>query len=85
MNKIWFKRKLYGFGWTPCTWQGWGITASFLILFLLFTLNKNKDITQGGTVFIFNLPALLLIVVFILIIYLYGEKPKWQWGKRIKD
>ncbi|HYC83050.1 MAG TPA: hypothetical protein VEB60_00680, partial [Candidatus Paceibacterota bacterium] len=22
-QRLWFKRKLYGWGWTPVTWQGW--------------------------------------------------------------
>ena len=24
-TKYWFKAKTYGYGWTPATWQGWGI------------------------------------------------------------
>ena len=23
-QKLWFKAKLYGWGWYPCSWEGWG-------------------------------------------------------------
>ena len=26
-NKPWFRRKRFGIGWTPATWQGWLITV----------------------------------------------------------
>lgn len=29
----WFKRKLYGWGWTPATWQGWVTLVAFLAVF----------------------------------------------------
>ena len=36
MNRpIWFKRKTYGYGWTPATWQGWLIIAVWIGLVLL--------------------------------------------------
>ena len=25
----WFRRKRWGYGWTPCTWQGWVVMAVF--------------------------------------------------------
>ena len=31
----WFKRKLYGWGWTPATWQGWLVLAVFVVLMIL--------------------------------------------------
>ncbi len=33
-QKLWFKRKLYGWGWTPATWQGWFVTLSYIVLVL---------------------------------------------------
>jgi len=35
-NKYWFRRKLYGWGWTPATWQGW---LTLLIFILIIPLN----------------------------------------------
>ena len=33
-NGYWFKRKLYGWGWTPATWQGWFAIGVYVLLIL---------------------------------------------------
>ncbi|HEY7421948.1 MAG TPA: hypothetical protein VH541_08050 [Gaiellaceae bacterium] len=30
-NKPWFRRKTYGVGWTPASWQGWLITLAVVL------------------------------------------------------
>lgn len=77
----WFKRKLYGWGWTPARWQGWVILGIFLAYFLLCValLPSEEEMTKGelsGFLFRTAIAVLLLIVVC----YKKGEKPKWQWG-----
>ena len=27
----WFCRKRFGYGWTPCSWQGWAATLLFVL------------------------------------------------------
>jgi len=76
----WFKRKLYGWGWTPATWQGWSITFFYIILLILFALTIDKTSPECEIVFTFFLPAVLLTIAFIRIAYKKGEKPRWQWG-----
>ncbi len=81
-NKLWFKRKTYGWGWTPSSKEGWLIMLIYFIsLFLFWNLIQY---------FLFNSLTnliLWLIVVFVettsllFICYKKGEKPKWQWGK----
>ena len=39
----WFKRKLYGWGWTPATWQGWLSTFVFIGLVLIVVLRFDPD------------------------------------------
>lgn len=78
----WFKRKLYGWGWTPATWQGWVITLSYVILVILFSLTIDKASPDREVVFTFILPFVLLTVTFICILYKKGEKPRWQWGQK---
>lgn len=78
---FWFKRKLYGWGWTPAKWQGWAIILVF-ILFVLWTgfdLASYKEPTNTQLFWFF---AKLVIAVFILIAICYktGEKPRFQWG-----
>ena len=77
---LWFKRKLYGWGWTPVTWQGWAITLSYvgLLIALAFTLDETSS--QREVAFMFVLPAIILTALFVRIAYAKGEKPRWQWG-----
>lgn len=79
MNKkeIWFKRKLYGWGWTPCTWQGWIITLMF-ILFLVYI--ATEFLVVGRFVEYFVLLG-ISIALLMYICYKKGEKPRWSWGK----
>ncbi|MGV8131073.1 MAG: hypothetical protein ACP5N7_03150 [Candidatus Pacearchaeota archaeon] len=76
-KEIWFKRKLYGWGWTPCTWQGWIITLMF-ILFLVYI--ATEFLVVGRFVEYFVLLG-ISIALLMYICYKKGEKPRWAWGK----
>ncbi len=82
MNTIWFKRKTYGWGWYPATWQGWLITAIYIALVLLFALTLDETSPPRELFFTFGIPVLLLSIAFIRLAYRMGEKPKWQWGEK---
>ena len=30
----WFRKKTFGYGWTPCTWQGWAVMVLFIAVAL---------------------------------------------------
>ncbi len=81
---FWFKRKLFGWGWTPAKWQGWCIILAYIVLILALVLSKEKDIPgnpdSGSNFLIFALPVIVLTVLLIIVAYKKGEKPKWQWG-----
>lgn len=74
-KKIWFKRKCYGWGWYPHTWQGWLVILIWVILFV-FTISKFDHEWLKNLVFVIILTAILIWVC-----YKRGEKPKWSWGK----
>lgn len=78
-NKIWFKRKLYGWGWTPVTWEGWIIIFIWVWIFATAIPQLDHEWIKN-VVFVVLATALL-----IFICYKKGEKPRWQWGKRIED
>jgi hypothetical protein len=84
MQKIWFKSKAFGWGWTPATWQGWTVTALYAGLIglssLLFLRTKPST---GGWIGYFTSIA-LATACLILICYKTGEKPSWRWGHREK-
>lgn len=76
----WFKRKLFGWGWTPATWQGWVVTLGHLIAILAFAFTLDETASEKDVLFTFVLPLLLLTISLIVIAYKKGEPPKWQWG-----
>ncbi len=79
MEKKWFRRKLYGFGWYPASWEGWVVILVWVVLFA-FGMVKMDHEGLKNLFFIF-----IFTGVLIYICYKKGEKPKWQWGKRIED
>lgn len=77
----WFKRKLYGWGWVPATWQGWLTIFLYIVLVLALALTIDETSPVREAMFTFILPVLLLTITLIRICYKKGERPKWQWGK----
>ena len=80
-NRLWFKRKLYGWGWTPATAQGWFVIFAFIVLLSVFILDVREYYGAVDFIINFALPVLTLVIVLIAICYKKGESPKWQWGR----
>lgn len=84
-KKLWFKAKRYGYGWYPCTWEGWLATAIFIILLAVGEIVYINRLKAGP-----SMPATVLFIVFALsltslliwISYKKGEKPGWHWGNK---
>ena len=77
----WFKRKRYGFGWTPATKEGWIVISIYLALVFggsaLLTSNP-KDLAGAAAFTAFMVVA---TIGLIIITYIKGPHPKWRWGK----
>ncbi len=81
----WFRKKLYGWGWTPVTWQGWLVVGVYILCITLFAFTIDENSPPNELMFTFFLPIALLTAVLIRIAYKKGEKPSWQWGPPKKD
>ena len=81
----WFKRKLYGWGWTPATWQGWVVILLYIIVVILAVLGVEETMSLKEILLKFILPVIIASYFLIRICYLKGESPKWQWGKEKKN
>ena len=79
-KQLWFKRKLYGWGWVPVTWQGWFVTFAYAALLISFGFTIDENSTAREYMFTFVLPAVLLTLTFLRIAYKKGQRPRWQWG-----
>lgn len=73
----WFKRKLYGWGWTPARLQGWLVT----LVFVLAVVAIAAIFIPSGNLTAYFISLAIAIAALILIAYKTGEKPRWSWGK----
>lgn len=71
-KKIWFKKKSYGWGWTPYTWEAW--VTTFIIFSLMIYLATHMD--TGKAPFIISFISLAALYIFIS--YIKGEKVNWN-------
>lgn len=82
----WFKRKLYGWGWTPARWQGWVTVVIFIGLIAANGMRVDSDsYSVSDTLLNFIPETFILVAILIFICWLTGEKPRWQWGIPKKD
>ena len=86
-KKLWFKRRRYGWGWTPVTWQGWlAIIIYLLALFLgMEIIKKYSGVGEPVATYIFLGWVLVITAVLVIISLLKGPKPRMRWGSSIDD
>ena len=71
----WFKRKPFGWGWTPVTWQGWTASSIAVALIVLISIHSSEE-TQAVTF----IEVAVIFGIFLWICFKTGEKPRWEWG-----
>lgn len=81
-QKLWFKAKSFGWGWTPITWQGWVVTLLYIVSILVHV--QNIDVQTHSTNDIgmnFVIPFIINTVFLLIVCYAHGEKPRWRWDR----
>lgn len=82
----WFKRKRYGYGWVPATWQGWLVIVMYSILVLLGALFLTREnASEGDNILVFATSFVVATGTLLVITHYTGPKPKWRWGKKPTD
>ena len=80
----WFKRKLFGWGWTPARWQGWVLTFALVAFMLWRTIAFETSVRlvepTEEQLYRFFFEIIGSVVLFVVIAWRTGESPKWQWG-----
>ena len=77
-KKLWFRAKCFGWGWYPCSWEGWLVLLAWVVLFAFMIAKINYGALEN---FIF---ILISVLILIWICYKTGEKPRWRWGCKRK-
>lgn len=73
-NNLWFKAKKYGWGWCPCSWQGWIVLLIWAVLFVFAIVKLDHEWLKNVIIMI------TITVGLIWICYKKGERPRWRWG-----
>ena len=82
-KKLWFKRKTYGWGWTPVSFEGWLVLLIYAAVNIWIFRNLDALSHSGSDTLIAFAPRFLALAAILYFICIYkGEKPKWQWGKK---
>ena len=77
-TKLWFRRKRFGWGWTPVSVEGWVSLGVYVAIIAAIVPAQHSHPVAC---------AIGLIVATAGIIalgYLKGEAPAWQWGSKDK-
>lgn len=82
-KKLWFKAKCFGWGWYPCSWEGWLVTLIYAFGIFIFATTIDDSSSTREIFFTFIFPMALLTLVLIRIAYRKGEKPSWRWGCKV--
>lgn len=85
--KYWFKRRRYGWGWVPVTWQGGAVLLLGLTAVLLASYQMPRKPIQPSLfqVLIFLGEVAVVVIFFLVAAYVKGPKPHWRWGSRPDD
>ncbi|NCS97320.1 MAG: hypothetical protein GW762_01895 [Candidatus Pacebacteria bacterium] len=86
-QRYWFKRRRYGYGWMPSSWQG-HVTVIVCMLPIFYGLIFLKDVENNTlTPEVRNFILLTIISVSVLVgtSYKMGPPPKWRWGSKPTD
>ncbi len=85
---LWFKMRLYGWGWVPVKLEGWLVVFGFVGIVLLNGFYFSSKVSPNGESTLWDLilffGVILISMVFLFwICYKKGEKPQWNWGRTV--
>lgn len=88
MTRLLFKRRRYGYGWTPVTPGGWIIVGVFLTAIVgwsLLVLPRDKQSATMSELLVYIGGIACMIVLLYLVTRRYAPRGKWRWGHKPTD
>jgi hypothetical protein len=79
-KKLWFRAKMFGWGWYPVSWQGWVIILIYVAGLIPHFLEANKQHSNSDFLINFSIPFIVNTILLLVICYLTGERPRWRWN-----
>jgi hypothetical protein len=82
--KYWFKRRRYGYGWVPVTWEGW-LTLVFSVGIVILAAFQLPSVPSDAEILRYLGITALAMGNLFLITRLAAPYPRWRWGKKPWD
>jgi hypothetical protein len=81
-DKLWFKRKRWGYGWSPNTVRGWSLTFAYLLVISALSIAfASQDELNIYFSFAIGVLVIVITVTFFFITLRHAPPPAWQWGE----
>ena len=85
VDRLWFRARSFGWGWTPVTVEGWLVLGVFLVGVAVDIAVFTRRLQSGGD----PRPATVTFLVWLAILsgalvaicWMTGERPRWRWGR----
>lgn len=86
-SKYWFKRKRYGYGWTPSSREGWLLIVAYLAVVIFGGFFFSNKLGSGDMFYTiaYSIFVPTLTTVLLLITIRKAPKGKWRWGWKEGD
>lgn len=86
-NKYWFKRKRYGYGWTPSSKEGWLLIVVYLavVIFGGFIFSNKLGSEDMFYTIAYSIFVITSTTILLLITVRKAPKGKWRWGWKEGD
>lgn len=78
-NDFWFKKKRYGWGWTPANAKGWAVLLLHSFAVCIYPLSAAAGWYRFSMPLFFAI-TFVLTAGLVVICYKKGETPRWSWG-----
>jgi cytochrome b561 len=80
-SRYWFRPKVYGYGATPVSWEGWALVAAhFVLVAVCVAVMLIGQVTAAKTIG----SILLLAIATFIVVWLSAIKTdgswRWRWG-----
>lgn len=86
-SSYWFKRRRYGYGFTPVTRQGWAVVVGYVVVVVALVpafLDAPQAVAAKEAGF-FVMLVTAATAGLLLVCISKGPRPKWRWGKKAGD
>jgi len=84
VSGYWFKRKRYGWGWTPVTWQGWTLVVCLVVVVVVAAIGLGDHPSTAALAAYFVFVTLAVAAVILLSIA-KGPRRRGRWGRSPED